>query len=86
MAEMTDRELKLKIIELMPNACVSAWKAAYNFVTSEEEPPVTCKEKESLLIKEAIERNGGNKRAAARELGISERTIYRKTKQYEIQS
>ena len=86
MAKMTDRELKLKIIELMPNACISAWKAAYNFITSEEETPVTCEEKERHAIVEALERHNGNRLTAAKELGISERTIYRKIKQYEIQS
>lgn len=33
------------------------------------------------LIKKALERNGGNRKAAAAELGISERTLYRKLKE-----
>ena len=39
--------------------------------------------KRSLLIK-ALERNGGNRKKAAAELGISDRTLYRQIKQYGI--
>lgn len=35
------------------------------------------------LIKLALERNGGNRKAAAAQLGISERTLYRKIKEWE---
>jgi len=35
------------------------------------------------LIRKALERNGGNRKAAAAELGISERTLYRKLKDLE---
>ena len=34
------------------------------------------------LIEKALERNGGNRKKAAKELGISDRTLYRKLKQY----
>ena len=36
------------------------------------------------LIIKALERNKGRRKAAAKELGISERTLYRKIKQYDI--
>ena len=39
--------------------------------------------KKNLLIK-ALERNGGNRKKAAAELGISDRTLYRQIKQYGI--
>lgn len=35
------------------------------------------------IIKLALERNGGNRKAAAAQLGISERTLYRKIKEWE---
>ena len=35
-------------------------------------------------IKKALERNKGKRKAAATELGISERTLYRKIKQYDL--
>ncbi len=44
--------------------------------------PMTKREREREAIVEALERNGGNKRKAAIELGISERTIHRKIIEY----
>ena len=37
-------------------------------------------------IEKALDRNGGNRRLAAAELGISDRTLYRKIKQYGLDS
>lgn len=34
------------------------------------------------MVEKALERNGGNRKKAARELGISDRTLYRRLKQY----
>ncbi len=41
----------------------------------------TLAEAERMLIVEALKRHGGNRRQAARTLGISERTLYRKLKE-----
>jgi len=41
-------------------------------------------DKEIQLIKKALERNNGKRKVAADELGISERTLYRKIKQYDL--
>lgn len=46
-----------------------------------EEAPVSMKKANDDLIEKALERNQGNIKAAAKELGISERTIYRKLAQ-----
>lgn len=40
--------------------------------------------KERELIAKALERHGGKRKAAASELGISERTLYRKLKEYHL--
>ena len=37
------------------------------------------------MIRKALERLRSNRKDAARELGISERTLYRKIKQYGLQ-
>ncbi len=37
------------------------------------------------MIEKALERNGGNRKKAAAELGISDRTLYRKIKQYGLE-
>ncbi|MFL9843821.1 sigma-54 interaction domain-containing protein [Flavobacterium rhizosphaerae] len=50
----------------------------------EEEETLRLDEKEIELIKKALERNKGKRKAAADELGISERTLYRKIKQYNL--
>lgn len=52
--------------------------------TVEEEETLSLEAKEIELIKKALERNKGKRKAAADELGISERTLYRKIKQYDL--
>ena len=42
-------------------------------------------DKEIELIKKALEKSGGKRKYAAKELGISERTLYRKIKQYNLE-
>jgi DNA-binding NtrC family response regulator len=37
------------------------------------------------LLEKALERNGGNRKKAAQELGISDRTLYRRLKQYGLE-
>ena len=48
------------------------------------EDTVSLQEKEVEMIKQALERNKGKRKLAARELGISERTLYRKINQYNL--
>ena len=50
-----------------------------------EEETLSIHDKELELIKKALERNNGKRKAAAIELGISERTLYRKIKQHDIE-
>ena len=45
---------------------------------------LSIQEKELELIKKSLERHGGKRKLAAEELGISERTLYRKIKQYDL--
>jgi transcriptional regulator with PAS, ATPase and Fis domain len=52
--------------------------------TVEEEETLSLEAKEIELIKKALERNKGKRKIAAEELGISERTLYRKIKQYDL--
>lgn len=49
-----------------------------------EEENLSLQDKELELINKALERNTGKRKDAARELGISERTLYRKIKQYNL--
>ncbi len=48
------------------------------------EESLSLQEKEEELIKKALQKNNGKRKDAAKELGISERTLYRKIKQFGI--
>jgi len=48
------------------------------------EETVSLQEKEIEMIKHALDRNKGKRKLAAKELGISERTLYRKINQYNL--
>ena len=48
------------------------------------EESLSIEETEKELIKKALERHKGKRKYAAKELGISERTLYRKIKEYSI--
>ena len=50
--------------------------------TIEEEETLSLHDKEVEMIKQALVRTGGRRKNAAKELGISERTLYRKIKQH----
>ena len=52
--------------------------------TIEAEEPLSLLDKEIEMIKKALERSKGKRKEAADELGISERTLYRKIKQYDL--
>jgi len=57
----------------------------YHFAEEiEEEETLSLHDKELELIKKSLERHKGKRKAAADELGISERTLYRKIKQYDL--
>ncbi|MFA7687753.1 MAG: sigma-54 dependent transcriptional regulator [Moheibacter sp.] len=46
---------------------------------------LSLQEKEKEMIRKALEKYRGKRKAAANELGISERTLYRKIKQYDLE-
>ncbi len=48
------------------------------------EESLSLEEKEIELIKKALHKHNGKRKYAAQELGISERTLYRKIKEYDI--
>lgn len=50
-----------------------------------EEEPLALEKNEIEMIRKALERHRSKRKDAARELGISERTLYRKIKQYGLQ-
>jgi transcriptional regulator with PAS, ATPase and Fis domain len=52
--------------------------------TVEEEEVLKLEQKEIELIIKSLDRHNGKRKAAADELGISERTLYRKIKQFDL--
>jgi len=57
----------------------------YHFAEEiEEEESLSLHDKELELIKKSLEKYDGKRKEAANELGISERTLYRKIKQYNL--
>jgi len=52
--------------------------------TVEEEEILKLEQREIEMIKKSLEKNKGKRKAAADELGISERTLYRKIKQFDL--
>ena len=55
-----------------------------DFDTTESEP-MTLEDTERETIKSSLERNGGKRKKTAQELNISERTLYRKIKEYGLE-
>jgi len=50
------------------------------------EESLSLTDKEVELIKKALDKHAGKRKYAANELGISERTLYRKIKEYNLES
>ncbi len=57
----------------------------HDIVYEEESDSLSLEDKEKELIIKALKKNNHRRRNAAQDLGISERTLYRKIKQYEIE-
>ncbi|MBT8285409.1 MAG: sigma-54-dependent Fis family transcriptional regulator [Flavobacteriaceae bacterium] len=91
-ADSEEEEEKTNAVELLPPHESRVEKPIevtkedkYHFAEEiEEEETLSLQEKEIELIKKSLERNRGKRKAAASELGISERTLYRKIKQYDL--
>jgi transcriptional regulator with PAS, ATPase and Fis domain len=52
---------------------------------TEDDDSLSIEKKEKELIIRALRKNNNKRKYAARDLGISERTLYRKIKQYDLE-
>lgn len=68
--------------EIQPNQEITPYDDYAEAIVEEE--PQSLLEKEIEMIKSALVRNKGKRKLAADELGISERTLYRKIKQFDL--
>ena len=74
------------LVEIIPAQKEPAYQPQedrYDHIEDVEES-LSLQDKEFELIKKALERNNNKRKLAAKELGISERTLYRKIKQFDL--
>jgi len=57
----------------------------HEIVIEQEEESLSISDTEKKLIKKALKKHNGKRKYAAEDLGISERTLYRKIKEYDIE-
>lgn len=77
--------LNPSIDQTVPSQPLVQAQDSYSYAeTIEAEEPLSLLDKEIEMIKKALERSRGRRKLAAEELGISERTLYRKIKQYDL--
>ena len=57
----------------------------YHSANNKEQESLNLNTLERQTLEKALERNGGNRKKAAQELGISDRTLYRRLKQYGLE-
>lgn len=84
-----DFEEQLEMLQIPQKTTVKKEESLpvdYDFAEEieEEEETLSLHEKEVELIIKSLEKNQGKRKPAAKELGISERTLYRKIKQYDL--
>lgn len=74
-------------LEIMPQRtqAVSNYSSPLQQPKEIEVESLSLQERELELIKRALDKNKGRRRNAAKELGISERTLYRKIKEYNLE-
>ena len=84
-AEDEDQEVQDVEVVRVTSSPSEIKKGNYDFAEEiEEEENLSLQEKELELIKKSLEKYNGKRKDAADELGISERTLYRKIKQYDL--
>lgn len=65
---------------------MAEYAVAEEYVEPEKEPEsLNLNDLSRQMLEKALERNGGNRKKAAQELGISDRTLYRRIKQYGLE-
>ncbi|WP_088324361.1 sigma 54-interacting transcriptional regulator [Polaribacter tangerinus] len=81
----SDKELREHNIEVLNIPQNTSSDKEYDFIeTIEEDESLSLQDKEIEMIKRSLEKNNNKRKLAAKELGISERTLYRKIKQYNL--
>jgi transcriptional regulator with PAS, ATPase and Fis domain len=81
-----DKDVKnYPIIDVNENQANEIKDNNYQYVQElDSQETLSLHDKELELIKKSLERHDGKRKLAAEELGISERTLYRKIKQFDL--
>lgn len=79
-------ESDVNLVQPTPTVQTPTHEDIHDIEDTEEfiEESLSLEEKEKELICKALEKHSGKRKRAAQELGISERTLYRKIKEYDI--
>ncbi|WP_159946529.1 sigma-54 interaction domain-containing protein [Polaribacter septentrionalilitoris] len=81
--DQDSQKTSIEVLNIPQNS--SPKEKDYDFIeTIEEDESLSLQEKEIEMIKKSLEKNNNKRKLAAKELGISERTLYRKIKQYDL--
>ena len=79
------KETNTRNVEVLNIPQKTSVEKNYDFIeTIEEDESLSLQDKEIEMIKRSLEKNKDKRKLAAKELGISERTLYRKIKQYDL--
>ncbi|MDR3133205.1 MAG: sigma-54 dependent transcriptional regulator [Prevotellaceae bacterium] len=90
MAAMTNAAPVMQSMAVVPDDYIipatESYAAPEKSIPEEVEETLSIQEKEEELIRKALERHNGKRKLAAQDLGISERTLYRKIKEYRLEN
>ncbi len=75
---------QIQVVPINEKNEVDEKKQEFEYTEDVEIESLSIHEKELELIKKSLEKNKGKRKLAAKELGISERTLYRKIKQFNL--
>jgi transcriptional regulator with PAS, ATPase and Fis domain len=84
-ASLTKEPVVLNIPAQQPHADGEHIEDVHDISHEAEDDSLSIEKKEKELIIRALRKNNNRRKYAARDLGISERTLYRKIKQYELE-
>ncbi|HEY3405808.1 MAG TPA: sigma-54 dependent transcriptional regulator [Ohtaekwangia sp.] len=73
------------LLNVSPAQTVDSSEDVHDISHETEDESLSIEKKEKELIIRALEKNNNKRKYAARDLGISERTLYRKIKQYDLE-
>jgi len=80
-----DKQRQDNSVEVLNISQNSSAEKEYEFIeTIEEDESLALQDKDIEMIQKSLEKNSNKRKLAAKELGISERTLYRKIKQYNL--